>query len=875
MGEGDACTTCGKEPCCCENNVCVPCEDEPDKPKKYVGWCNRVTGVVVVLREGVPAPNSQYDKASIAETEQVAFDEAERYCQAKTEPPKPPTPPPRHPSLHGGPLCDYDDLMRDGSFASFISSTGESVGLAYFTDIIRSTSDAIYSQLGAIPVIGPVAAAIQNATAGPIASAKILADDIPGLLGCGGESFAGGMRAMTALGLYSKWTGADLTGFADTLSYSMNAICRRKHLDPDKAIAAWLTGSIDDKLLDTHWAIAGFCPDALDAYKLAAKSKPVPLQLASMHFREMISISEYYAGMRKLGYMEDKLSDQLLTLARPLPTLSDIVSFMVRDADDESPNGPVKKFNLDSGFTEKYGEQLKRWSDSQGIDQKIAQYAWRSHWGIPAPTQLFEFYHRLRKNPEFGDVLGDVKTALIQQDILPYWHKHFLAVSFRPIGRVDIRRAYNIGAMNDNDVLDGMQNLGYSDENADKMMIFFRRLRDEAAVGHKAIKLWLKFAISGQECRERMITGGLPADVVTKAMLDSEIGFKTSYAATAYKNGEIPRANFVAGLTAHGISVLGAERLADQLAYAMKVVPSVIAYEAGTVDRVDAITQAVDHGMAFHRAETFTRYIDAKIDKQGSLACQHGTKQRYLTGELNETEAKQTLQANGIVAARAEKLVGWWQCERKATGKAVATNTLCEWRARGAIGALDFRDRLIAIGYTPNDAMNLITDCEIKINTQRAKADKQRIEDAAKLAAKDKAARDKAAAKIARLAAQQERAAAQAKATLARRQGQLMKAADKIIKKCDCEVGEAVAFASFGKQRLQSEYGLSVDEALQALLLATDTWDGDSFGSLTSLMNYHAQLISDESLAESAIGPLPSPNSNGDTRPSAAIVPRV
>jgi len=863
---GEKCPNCGSENCCCsEEYTCEPCDEEPDKPKKYIGWCNKITGVIIVLKEGSPSPGSQYAQASIAETEEIAFAEAERYCQKPDEPPKPTGPLPDFKPGKVSPFCNIGDLLSVGGVGGLLGNIDVQTEGIEYEQFMRAWATQQSAQAGSIPIVGPLIGALLVDSIGPLAGIDKLAPNIRNILGCGSPIFDQVLRGLTAVGLYAKWSGAEIGEFADTLYYVANAACRRKHLDPDKAIAAWLANSINDKSLDSHWAIAGFCPEALDAYKLAAESKPIPMQLIVMRFRGLISESEYHAGMQRLGYKSAKQAENIYEIQRPLPTLADIVSFMVRDADDETPGGPVKRFGLDSNFDDKYGDQLKKWSEQQGIDEKIARYAWRSHWTIPSPTQLFEFYHRLRKKPEFPDLLGDVKAALIQQDILPYWHEHFLAVSFRPMGRVDVRRAFNIGAIDDKRVTQAYSDLGYDDKTADDLTLFSIRLRDDAAVGHKAVKLWLKFAISGQECQKRMIDGGLPINTVVKAMLDAEIGFRTSYAATAFKNGEIPRANFVAGLIVHGVSNLGAEKLADQLAYAMKVVPSVIAYEAGTVDRTDAVTQAVEHGMAFHRAVTFTRYIDAKIDKQGSLACQHGIKQRYLLGEINDKDVIGTLVKNGITQSRAEKLAGWWQCEKKTTGKAVAANTLCEWRARGAIGALDFRDRLVAVGYTADDALNLVIDCEQKLNTRQAKMAKQQLEEQARDVAKANAQAAKAQAAIDREAAKQKRATEAAKATLARRQGQLMKAADKVIKKCACDVGDAVSYVSAAKQRLQAEFGLSVDESLQALLLATDTWDGKSFDSLASLVNYHAQLIVDESLATAEIGPLPSSSTNGST----------
>src|SRR6201999_655363 len=184
-----------------------------------------------------------------------------------------------------------------------------------------------------------------------------------------------------------------------------------------------------------------YCPDALKDYLFAAKAKPVPIQLAMMRRREIISPSEYYSGMRHLGYLEQQTSENLFRLTEQLPPLSEIIRYMVRDADDEKL---VQQFGLDTGFTDKFAKQLKQWAKDQGVPEIVAQYSWRAHWTIPSPGQLFTFWHRLRYNPQFGGkekLLADIKAALVQQDILPYWHDAYLAVSFHPLTRVDARRA--------------------------------------------------------------------------------------------------------------------------------------------------------------------------------------------------------------------------------------------------------------------------------------------------------------------------------------------------------------------------------------------------------------------------------------------------
>src|SRR4030095_10770556 len=110
--------------------------------------------------------------------------------------------------------------------------------------------------------------------------------------------------------------------------------------------------------------------------------------------------------------------------------------------------------------------KLKDWAEFQGLTPDMMKYVFRAHWTIPSPGQLFTFYQRLRDNPKFGGrdkLLEQVKNALIQQDILPFWHDHFLAVSFHPLGRVDIRRAFNNGTLKDDELVPAYRQLGYSD----------------------------------------------------------------------------------------------------------------------------------------------------------------------------------------------------------------------------------------------------------------------------------------------------------------------------------------------------------------------------------------------------------------------------
>jgi DNA-binding transcriptional MerR regulator len=69
-----------------------------------------------------------------------------------------------------------------------------------------------------------------------------------------------------------------------------------------------------------------------------------------------------------------------------------------------------------------------------------------------------------------------------------------LEVAFNPLTRVDTRRAYNLGVLTDEQVLQSYRDSGYSDENADTLLRFSRKERSKAWKTRPAVKA----AIAGQ-----------------------------------------------------------------------------------------------------------------------------------------------------------------------------------------------------------------------------------------------------------------------------------------------------------------------------------------------------------------------------------------
>jgi hypothetical protein len=869
--DGSTCSTCKCKPCVCTGLECVQvdpdktCEEE--KPKKFVGWCNYLTGIVIVTEEGAGAPGPNFVPYATADTEQVALLEAQQSCSG----PQLQSPPDNqqfNPHIPAGPCTLLELFTGNGlqSLSQAVDAANISGGTA------TAIKQAFELNLGGIGALTPGqmwSALASWMTAAPSRLAEEFAPTIAQVIGCGGSDAQGLLGAYMAVGNIQKVTGTDLKQFLTRFDYGLNSFCRRILLPPDQAVIAYLANAASYDQADASHAIHGVCKETLDINIRALRSKPLPLHLAVMRRREYINETQYHESMRELGYLEPVVRDNLFKITEQVPTLSDIIRLMVRDADDEQL---VQQLQMDTQFDRKYGKQLRKWSEDQGVPELFAKYAWRAHWQIPSPGQLFEFWHRLRYNPQFGGkdkMLADVKAALIQQDILPYWHEHYMAVSFRPIGRIDIRRAYNIGALTDDDLLPSFLQLGYSDENAAKMVEFTKRLRTIAAGLHRAIKLWSKFIINGDECRQRMLKDGLPNEVITQAMSNAEGSFESSPYSTAYVRGDITRTDFTQRLTGWGVSGAATERIADVLSLRIINHPDIKRFVVGVINRTtaeDNLKQAgLDTGVSAHLLDL----AETAVNDSLVVNCQRGVHKRYLMGELDKESAVDILTRHNTTSERAAKLVEWWDCERVATGKTIPAAKLCSWLARGAIAVGDFTSRLIRLGYTEESAAIMTDDCLISINAKRlAEAKKEAKEQAAESLRAQRILRRNVLdqeRESTRLAVATKRAADTRKA----RDKQLISAGEKLHLASGAPLYDSLQMVKQQQSRIVQTYGLSIDESLAIVILASESLETGRIADYPGLVDKFATATISSGLSLGAPGDLSVSSTNGSTHPSS------
>ena len=852
--DGEYCGNCGKMPCECKGGKCQPKEDEG-----FTAWCNGKTGEIKVLKNSESSPGTDWTAVAGGETESGTRTNAEGLCEAKPKPDKPPQSPPIGYPTHRGSDCPWETLIVPAYANSYLQSITPNLAAINSEAIGKRILDSTSSLLDHVPVLGPFTAGMIATLVSPATLSADLGAALTTVLPCNAPGFIHGFALYAVAGMIEKMTGVDYKPYMLDVEYNMNALCRNRLLTPELAINCWIGNSLDDNGLDAHAAAAAWCKDSVDRLKYAQRTKPGPGELAVMRMRELITVPQFDTSMRELGFIEPEVRERMYGITQVIPTLSDIIPMMIRDADNEAI---VKRFGFNDRFDDKFGPQLKAWSEQQNIPLDVVKMFYRSHWDIPSPQALFTMYQRLRHDDVPADArvtFDDINAGLVHNNIAPFWFPKYLSIAFNPMGRIDIRRAFNVGALNAKEMRRRYQEIGYADDTCDKLVQFTQALKLDQGKNLPIVRLWTNGTIDGADLKARLKTRGFENDEIETILHDAELKFIASPAVQQFVAGNLTQALLRAELSNRGVSVKGIDAIIAQSAHRIKRHPILDKYKAGTVSRDKAQQLLSAYGVPGAQADTMLELVDDKLNADSFATCSKGIRRKFVLGEIDRDKALSELSGVGFDRTRAVMLVKRWGCEVGARGKHPTIDKLSSWLCSGSIDSVEMRKRLLTLGYDEPDVNRYVADALQACSTkQQREADKQ-----AALREKDEKARWKATE--AQLKSARQGAAALAKYRLgqaklrAQRQKLLMSATEKYAVKCGCLPSEASDTVWATKVGLIEEYQLTEDEALKVLILSAEAWGGFDATEWDKLVIAQAQQIQrDSSNREDASLPIPT-----------------
>ncbi|MEM2591598.1 MAG: hypothetical protein QXI60_03335 [Thermofilaceae archaeon] len=227
-------------------------------------------------------------------------------------------------------------------------------------------------------------------------------------------------------------------------------------------------------------AFAGYPDRLLNFYVEAARRYPSPVELCDAYRRRIIDRDTFYKLMRRQGYSED-VADIIYRQQLYYPSPSDLITWQAREVYEPEA---IERWGLAEELELLDRDPLYR----GGLDDEQIRNYWIAHWDHPSFTQVAEMLVRdllasptardqIRPGTEEWKRLREAEERLLYEwyrlvEIPPFWRDRLTRMIYQPLTRVDVRRAYDLGVLTEEDVLRNYLDLGYDLRNAQALTTF-------------------------------------------------------------------------------------------------------------------------------------------------------------------------------------------------------------------------------------------------------------------------------------------------------------------------------------------------------------------------------------------------------------------
>lgn len=215
----------------------------------------------------------------------------------------------------------------------------------------------------------------------------------------------------------------------------------------------------------------------------AVRPNPMPTEpLFSAWFRGIITEEELDDALRFGGYRDDYIAI-MKQAAIYYPPPSDLITFVSREVFEPAS---IERYGLLDGIDSVDPEPFLKGGMTE---EQLRQY-WIAHWQHASETSILEMFRRdVLVDPENGRSFPPGSPEWAEQrkaaedwyyswfnlvEMAPVWRKRKIAIAYEPFTRVDTRRMWDLGVMDDDDVLRNMLDIGYPIEAAKQYLLWIK-----------------------------------------------------------------------------------------------------------------------------------------------------------------------------------------------------------------------------------------------------------------------------------------------------------------------------------------------------------------------------------------------------------------
>lgn len=471
----------------------------------------------------------------------------------------------------------------------------------------------------------------------------------------------------TLIPLIVQMSTGGFRAFSKQLGLLTNTEFRPEILSPPESLQAYNRGLLTQNQLFEELAKNGLSDDRI--YRLIALSKTLldGGTVTRARLREFIGEDDYQARLKQLGYDEPERA-VISQLRNLLPPIQDLITMAVREA--FSPE-IADLF----GQYQDYPQKLSQYASQQGLTDEWARAYWASHWSLPSPSQGFEMLHRGIIDKE------TLKQLLRALDIMPYWRDKVIELSYTPLRLVDIRRFYEDGVINQQEMFNEYKSRGYDDKHA----------------------LWatnwtIQYTSKGNE-QERAEHRLLSQAVIVKALNAGKMTRDQAIDALISANYTRENAALIIDLYTTKDELDNEENvLKDNKARITKLASD--GYGNRVISRSDADEMLREVGYSQEQANIELESVDYEYDNRLRAHLVDYYKELYTNYSIDQNELTNSLGFNGFQPGEISRLLNEFNIIRETRVKKPTFEQITRWFKKGIIQLEEYVIELKGLGYS-------------------------------------------------------------------------------------------------------------------------------------------------------------------------------
>lgn len=437
-----------------------------------------------------------------------------------------------------------------------------------------------------------------------------------------------------------------------------------KPLNAGAAAQASLRGIMDDGDARDEAAMTGYDGTRYAALRRLAANPPALDALLALWRRHAIDDAQLDRGLAQNGIHEE-WRPRVKALAHVLPSVEDQVRFAVREAyNDEA----AARLSLDAEFPQAFADA----AELIGLAPEQARLYWRAHWELPSFEQLAQMLFRTDMDE------AEFEQALKAIDIAPVWRQRYQEIARLIPTREDmvtfaVRESYDP---------EQVKSLGLD---LDYPELLTGELAKHGITEEDAHRYWWS--------HWRLPSARQGADMLAR--------------------GEITDAQYMALLKALDYPKPWRSRLAAIARIQLGRIDIKRAYKLNLIDRAEVVQHYLRLRYTDEDAEIMAKIADAEKAQGGvEQPFLNRAKSRlytvahneYIAGSITDAKAKEVLIDVGAHPAEADAVIATWKVEDAIGRKELTASQVLKLYGKTKLTRDDAFDRLIDMGYTPEDA---------------------------------------------------------------------------------------------------------------------------------------------------------------------------